>query len=422
VEELRALLTDAVRIRLRADVPVGAYLSGGLDSSTIAALVRELGVSHLDTFSIAFSDPQFDESEHQRRMAQYLGTEHQVVYATHEDIGSVFPDVVWHAESALTRTAPAPMFLLSRLVRQQNYKVVLTGEAADEMLAGYDIFKEAKVRRFWARQPDSKWRPSLLRRLYPDIADLQSAGGAMLRGFFANGLTDTNDPFYSHAIRWRNNSRCRRLLVRREERGESVEVRSWELGARGSDMGDGGLGDLEKAQWVEVQTFLSTYLLSSQGDRMGMANSVEGRFPFLDYRVVELCSRLPSRVKLRVLRDKHLLREMARGLVPAEISSRPKRPYRAPIQKSFLNAKCKDWVTELLSEEVLGRTGLFHPAAVRQLLLKAESGRSLSETDNMALVGVISGQLLHHRFVDDFSPGRALDERDDVKVVRRSIR
>ncbi|MFM1945190.1 MAG: hypothetical protein RI897_4172, partial [Verrucomicrobiota bacterium] len=242
VEELRELLSDAVRIRLRADVPVGAYLSGGLDSSTIAALVRELGVSHLDTFSIAFSDPQFDESEHQRRMAQYLGTDHQVVYATHEDIGSVFPDVVWHAESALTRTAPAPMFLLSRLVRQQNYKVVLTGEAADEMLAGYDIFKEAKVRRFWARQPNSKWRPSLLRRLYPDIADLQSAGGAMLRGFFAHGLTDTDDPFYSHAIRWRNNGRCRRLLVGREERGEGREdvgARSWELGAGGWDIGYG---------------------------------------------------------------------------------------------------------------------------------------------------------------------------------------
>jgi asparagine synthase (glutamine-hydrolysing) len=306
------------------------------------------------------------------------------------------------------------MFLLSRLVRQQDYKVVLTGEAADEMLAGYDIFKEARVRRFWARQPDSKWRPSLLRRLYPDITDLQSAGGAMLRGFFANGLTDTDDPYYSHAIRWRNTGRCRRLLVRREERGEG----RWETGA-GVPEGFGGWGDLEKAQWVEVQTFLSTYLLSSQGDRMGMANSVEGRFPFLDYRVVEFCSRLPSRMKLRVLRDKHLLREMAKGLVPSEISSRPKRPYRAPIQKSFLNARCRDWVGELLSEAGLHRAGLFQPAAVRQLVLKAESGRALSETDNMALVGVISGQLLHHRFVESFCPGRALDEGDDVKVVRR---
>ena len=159
LEEFRALLIDAVRIRLRADVPVGAYLSGGLDSSTIAAVVRRFTDRHLETFSISFDDPQFDESGFQRQMAQALGTEHHVVHATHADIGRVFPDVVWHTETPIMRTAPAPMFLLSRLVRQRGYKVVLTGEGADEFLAGYDIFKEAKMRRFWARQPESKWRP-----------------------------------------------------------------------------------------------------------------------------------------------------------------------------------------------------------------------------------------------------------------------
>jgi hypothetical protein len=106
------------RIRLRADVPVGAYLSGGLDSSTLAAVVRRFTDNHLETFSIAFSDPQFDESDFQIEMARALGTEHHVVRATHADIGRVFPDVVWHAESPMTRTAPAPMFLLSRLVHQ----------------------------------------------------------------------------------------------------------------------------------------------------------------------------------------------------------------------------------------------------------------------------------------------------------------
>jgi asparagine synthase (glutamine-hydrolysing) len=153
VEQLRDLLVDATRIRLRADVPVGAYLSGGLDSSLIASFVRDVGVTRLDTFSISFSDPRFDESAYQLRMAEALGTDHQVVYATHADIGRVFPDVVWQTETPLVRTAPAPMFLLSKLVRDHRYKVVLTGEGADEFLAGYDIFKEAKVRRFWARQP-----------------------------------------------------------------------------------------------------------------------------------------------------------------------------------------------------------------------------------------------------------------------------
>ena len=178
------LLVDAARIRLRADVPVGAYLSGGLDSSMIAAIIRNHTSNRLDTFSIAFDDAQFDESIHQRRMAEFLGTDHQVVQATHADIGRVFPEVIWHTETPLMRTAPAPMFLLSKLVRDSGYKVVLTGEGADEFLAGYDIFKEAKVRRFWARQPDSTWRPLLFQRLYPDMVGLSSkshadAGGVL---------------------------------------------------------------------------------------------------------------------------------------------------------------------------------------------------------------------------------------------------
>ncbi|MCL4180309.1 MAG: asparagine synthase (glutamine-hydrolyzing), partial [Verrucomicrobia bacterium] len=213
-DEFRSLLTDAVRIRLRADVPVGAYLSGGLDSSTIAAVVRNLGVSHLDTFSIAFNDPKFDESEHQRKMARFLGTDHQVVQATHADIGRVFPEVIWHTETPILRTAPAPMFLLSKLVHDRNYKVVLTGEGADEFLGGYDIFKESMVRRFWARRPESQWRPALLRRLYPDIGGLSTASAAYLRAFFGQGLTETDRADYSHMIRWRNTRRGTRFFSR----------------------------------------------------------------------------------------------------------------------------------------------------------------------------------------------------------------
>ena len=140
---------------------MGAYLSGGLDSSTIAAIVRHCTANRLETFSIAFDDQDFDESGFQRDMARHLGTDHHVVQATHADIGRVFPEVVWHTEVPIMRTSPAPMFLLSELVRDRGYKVVLTGEGADELLGGYDIFKEAKLRRFWAQQPDSVWRPLL---------------------------------------------------------------------------------------------------------------------------------------------------------------------------------------------------------------------------------------------------------------------
>ncbi len=414
LEELRSLLIDATRIRLRADVPVGAYLSGGLDSSITASIIRKYTSNRLDTFSISFSDPRFDESEFQRKMADFLGTSHQVVYTTHEDIGRVFPDVIWHTEAPVTRTAPAPMFLLSELVRKNGFKVVLTGEGADEFLAGYDIFKEAAVRRFWARQPNSKSRPRLLSRLYPDVFGASGTNESYLQAFFADGLTDVNNPAYSHAIRWRNNLRNRRFF--------SAEVKSLlRKSAAEVDYPEGFMSwaPLERSQYLECTIFLPQYLLSSQGDRVGMAHSVEGRFPFLDYRVMEFCNRLHPSLKLRGLTEKYLLKKLGRELVPAEIANRLKRPYRAPIHRCFFGAAQPEYVREMLSPEPIKAAGFFHAPAVSQLTSKIERGQALGETDDMALVGILSTQIVQEKFVEHFSPAAPLSERDDVKVCRR---
>lgn len=417
VEEFHALLSDAVRMRLRADVAVGAYLSGGLDSSTIAALVRKLGISQLDTFSIAFDDEQFDESGFQQEMAAHLGTRHHVVRTTHAGIGAAFPNVIWHTETPILRTAPVPMFLLSRLVHDRGFKVVLTGEGADEFLGGYDIFKEAKIRRFWARQPDSQWRSSLLQRLYPDI-NLSGAGAAYLAAFFANDLTKTDAPDYSHGVRWRNTRRAARFFskdfVALTAEGGGHEDRRIDYPPEFA-----GWSGLEQAQYLEVTTFLSPYLLSAQGDRVAMAHSVEGRYPFLDVRVMEFCNRLPARLKLRALTEKYLLRRLASGYLPETIWKRRKRPYRAPIHRSFFHAAPAAYVRELLSDSHLTATGIFNPLAVRQLTAKLEQGRAVGETDDMALVGILSTLLVQQQFVAAFSTRPALSARDDVKVVRR---
>jgi asparagine synthase (glutamine-hydrolysing) len=414
-EQLGTLLVDAARIRLRADVPVGAYLSGGLDSSVIASIIRNFTSNRLDTFSIAFDDTSFDESAWQRKMAKFLGTEHKVVNATHADIGKVFPDVIWHAEVPLMRTAPAPMFMLSKLVRDSGYKVVLTGEGADEFLAGYDIFKEAKVRRFWAGQPGSTRRPLLLGKLYPDITTLGKTHTALLTAFFQEGLTDVDWPFYSHSLRWRNGRRNTRFFS--NEIKSSLNGAGYQVVEQMLPAAFGAWAPLCRAQYLEIKIFLSQYLLSSQGDRMGMAHSIEGRFPFLDHRVVAFCNQLPPRLKLRALTEKYLLKKLGKRWLPPEIWQRPKRPYRAPIHRSFFNAESSAYVEELLSVEKIKANGYFKPQAVGQLVQKVQQRQALGETDDMALAGIISTQLLHHLFVQGVRKCEAVSGKDRVKIV-----
>jgi asparagine synthase (glutamine-hydrolysing) len=416
VEQFRALLIDACQVRLRADVPVGAYLSGGLDSSTIASIVRHHTSNKLVTFSIAFSDEKFDESMFQQEMAARLGTDHHVVRAAHSDIGQAFPDAVWHTEVPIMRTAPVPMLLLSKLVRENGFKVVLTGEGADEFLAGYDIFKEAKIRRFWARQPKSKSRPLLLQRLYPDIRALSQLNPAFLAAFFGEGLEQTDSPFYSHAVRWRNNRRTRRFFqegVLANSNGRLMERIVSSLPKEFAEW-----DPLARAQHLEITIFLSQYLLSSQGDRMAMANSVEGRFPFLDFRLVQFCSRLDPRLKLRCLREKWLLKQAARPWLPDAILQRPKRPYRAPVHRSFFNESTPEYVRDLLSPESIRAAGLFKPGAVEHLVRKITSGAPIGETDDMALVGILSTQLVDSLFIRHFRRVDPLSARDPVKVCR----
>ncbi len=417
-DEFAELLIDATRIRLRADVPVGAYLSGGLDSSTIAAIIRQIDISRLDTFSIAFHDPEFDESEPQRRMAALLGTDHQVVQVSHGDIARVFPEVVWHTETALMRTAPAPMFLLSQLVHERGYKVVLTGEGADEFLAGYDIFKEAKIRRFWAREPGATRRPQLFRRLYPEIVRLGASAPAFVKAFFSAGLEETDAPDYSHRIRWRNNHRTHRFFSD-EFAAATLEGQA----GAGPDMnypeGFAGWDHLQQAQYIEATTFLPGYLLSSQGDRAAMAHAVEGRYPFLDYRVVAFCKTLPENVKMPALRDKALLRETARRWLPRDVTQRRKRPYRAPVHRSFGTLETPDYVAEVFSDNSLRASGIFRAGQASRLYQAVRQGRALGETDEMALIGILSTELVQQQFIRGFTPRPALTEVNRVKFIDR---
>ena len=192
--------------------------------------------------------------------------------------------MIWHAECPLLRTSPAPLFQLSNLVRQKNIKVVLTGEGADEFLGGYNIYKEASLRHFWSKNPDSVMRPLLLHRLYPYIQGLGDRG-TYLEAFFRKGLTEVCRPEYSHAIRWANTAPLRRFFSPELKATLSSYDPIEEVVSRLREHPVFNTwAPLSKAQFIEVSIFLSQYLLSSQGDRMLAAHSVEGRFPFLDHR------------------------------------------------------------------------------------------------------------------------------------------
>ncbi len=399
---LRDRLERAVSLRLlRADVPVGCYLSGGIDSSVIAALGRRAKQGVFRTFSLRFADAEFDETPYQRLMAERLESEHAEVVCTRADIARVFPDVVLHTERPVLRSAPAPMFLLSRLVHSAGFKVVLTGEGSDEMLAGYDIFREAKVRAFWARQPGSASRPRLLERLYPYLARSPAAARAMSRRFFAEGLDRVGEPGFSHRPRWSAAAALKRLFT------PGVRAAAKPGQAESELLADlppafGAWDPLSQAQYLEVRTLLSGYLLSSQGDRMLMANAVEGRFPFLDSEVVAFANALPPTSKLHVLDEKHVLKRAARDLIPSEILERPKQPYRAPDAPSFVGAGAPEYVGEVLAPQALLRAGVFEVAPVTALLAKCREhgdGGRLSNADNMAFLGVLSTQLLWEAFV-----------------------
>jgi asparagine synthase (glutamine-hydrolysing) len=398
-EALRERIIEATRLRFqRSDVPVGAYLSGGLDSSVTAAVIARYADVPLQTFSLRFSDTDFDEGQYQKKMSALLGTAHQDITVSPADIAAVFPEVIRHAETPILRAAPAPLFLLSKLVRENGYKVVVTGEGADEVLAGYDLFREARVRQFWSRDPGSTKRTRAAELLYPWMARSPGRMPSFARSFFGRNL-DPGDPAFSHRPRWDSTSAIKRLLSR--DMQDLISGCATEDVVATMPPGSDGWDPLSRAQWLEMTTLLAGYILASQGDRMLMANSVEGRFPYLDRDVVEFANTLPARQKLFGLEEKYLLKRAFADLVPEDIVHRPKQPYRAPDAACFFAADRPAWFGDIMSSQAVADAGVFEPSAVAALLAKCEraGGENMSNTDNMRVLAIVSTQLTHQSFI-----------------------
>ena len=408
-EELLSLLLDATRIRLRSDVPVGSYLSGGLDSTIITALTKSVVEDRLRTFSVSFDDAEFDESAYQQEASAFLSTQHSDVRCRYDDIARIFPDVIRHTEQPILRTAPAPLYQLAKLVHESGYKVVLTGEGADEMLGGYDIFKEAKIRRFWGQQLQSRMRPRLLKRLYPYMDGIQRQPVAYLQRFFRVSVDDLASPFFSHLPRWGLTCQVKMFF----SDGVRAETQSYDpLSELEQSLPSAFAGwkSFNQAEYLEASSLLPGYILSSQGDRMAMAHSVEGRYPFLDHRVVEFAAKLPPDLKMKVLDQKYLLKQAAHGRIPASIETRHKQPYRAPDGKSFFLSG-ETYIDQMLAPEQIKKDAIFNPQTVSGLVAKFKTGRPTSVREDMALVGILSTQLLLHHFVHQKQPSDLISGR-----------
>jgi asparagine synthase (glutamine-hydrolysing) len=282
-------------------------------------------------------------------------------------------------------------------------KVVVTGEGADEMLAGYDVFREGRLREFWLRNPTSSVRDRAVSLLYPWLARSPSAAPAFAREFFGQNLRP-DDPAISHRPRWSSTSVLKHMLAP-EARVHDVDPVEELLARMPADSGD--WDPLGRAQWLESATLLPGYVLASQGDRMLMANSVEGRFPFLDRDVVDFATSLPARHKLLGLDEKHILKRAFADVVPESIIRRPKQPYRAPDASAFFDGgRMPDWLGEVVRPGAVRDAGLFQPHLVEALMAKClrTRGAQMSNTDNMRFMAVISTQLLYYQMVVDGGP------------------
>lgn len=411
--KIRDILTLSVERRLRSDVEVGAYLSGGLDSTIVTCLARKIAGRKLKTFSVSFDNEAYDESEHQKRVADALQMEHHVLKIGNADIVGNFRDVVLSAECPIFRTAPVPMYLLSKSVRQAGITVVLTGEGADEFFMGYDLFKETLFREAFGNYADDASRIKAILALYPYLPHFTEEKAGQLLQYFKN-YTNSSSSFFSHDLRFANGTLSSQLF---EENGERIGNNDDLMRSMNDYVGEkfNGLTRLAQAQQLELATLLEGYLLSSQGDRMTSANSVEGRCPFLSVELVEFVQSLPIEMKLSDGIEKKILRETFADMIPSGNAFRRKQPYRAPDAAPFLADV--GYMEDTILGQLVENSDILNRDMARKFirkLMKNPSGR-VSPREDQAFVLMTSALILEQ----DFSTHASMmtDAALNMKVV-----
>ena len=411
------LIETAVRRRLRGDVPAGVYLSGGLDSAIVAMLAAKNSSHKLSSFSIGFENRQFDESADQEVISSALGTEHHSIRISSSELVENFVPAVLAAECIVFRTAFVPMFMLSRLVHERGIKVVLTGEGADELFGGYDIFREYRLLRDWSRSPDSAAAfEDAFSELYPYLPEFRPENRRVMMAYYQSFLPKVNEAFAGHASRWAGYTSTKLLL--KDPPGGSPTRTALEEDTTLLELGD----PLEISRHTEILTLLHGYLLSTQGDRMASAHSVEVRLPFLDKDVYSYALRRPVESFLTQRRGKDVLYKAFARELPAAPLVKPKTPFLAPDAEAFFTAGSA-W-RDFMSEASLDAAGIFNTPNVLKLVRRIEeslqANRNLSRKDNSAFFAILSASILFHAIRARLEP-KPLRLSKIVRLTRASV-
>lgn len=389
IEEWRELFRQSVELRLMADVPLGMFLSGGIDSSAIAAMMSTMVKEPIKTFSVGFSEREANELEYARLVAKKFGTDHHEITITPEQFFEALPNLVWHEDEPIGFVASVPLYFVSKLA-QQHVKVVLTGEGSDETLAGYGRYQKAVTLLNYGGKYESM-TPSFLRdAVRGGVATLPGVLNRKLNRTFLSRETDIENLFFDNFAVFPKT--MQRQLFNRQTQERIANTNPYCLQSQLLEKCDAD-DVLEKLLYADTKTYLHELLMKQ--DQMSMAASIESRVPFLDHKLVEFSARMPREMKLRGGTTKWILREAMKGILPDEILNRPKMGFPVPIGRWF-RGEYKHIVDEyVLGERTLSR-GIFDTQFLHSLVAKHNGGENHDER----LWSLVNFEIWQRRFID----------------------
>jgi len=392
VEEWSELFRTSVRLRLMADVPLGMFLSGGIDSSAIAAVMSGMVSSPVKTFSVAFAEREANELEYARMVARAFGTDHHEILITPEEFFGALPSLVWHEDEPLAHPSSVALYFVSRLA-SQHVKVVLTGEGSDELLAGYERYRKT-VYNLALGARYHRWAGDSLRRaVRSQIEGLPTKSKIrqkLSRTFLCLPPQIESIYFDNFAVFSRT---MQHDLLTEETKERTGALDPYAEVCRHLETTDADTL-LNKLLYADAKTYLQELLMKQ--DQMSMAASIESRVPFLDHKLVEFTSRLPERLKLRGWTTKYILRRSMKGVLPEAILKRSKLGFPVPVGSWFRGAFRSVIDEYVLGERAVGR-GLFDPRFVRSLVARHQSG---AEDQTERLWALVNFEMWMRRFID----------------------